>query len=275
MTTGYQNLLGIFSWFGYVLPLPERLRLIKAAGFDATTLWWEDEVGIPSIKKEAMPGLVREAGLFLENIHIPYHECDGLWSENRSVREAVLKQYRGWLDDCERYRIPIMVMHISDSLTLPPPNRYGLEGIAGLVKTAEERGITIAIENTGREDYIRFVFSRLESPHLGFCYDSSHHRIYGQGRLDLLASLAARVVCTHLSDNDGRQDCHWLPGEGIIDFRPISALLAAAGYQAALTLEVTRGEQDGATPPAQFLARAFQAAAAIRRTCCADSLDEP
>lgn len=275
MTAGYQNLLGIFSWFGYVLPLSERLRLIREAGFDATSLWWEDEIGTPSIKKEDMPVLVREAGLILENIHIPYHECDALWNESRSVREAVVKQYQGWLDDCEKHQIPIMVMHISDSLTLPPPNRYGLESITGLVERAEERGITIAIENTGREDYIRFVFSRMSSPHLGFCYDSSHHRIYGQGRLDLLASLAARVVCTHLSDNDGRQDCHWLPGEGNIDFRPISALLAAAEYQAGLTLEVTRGEQDAATPPALFLARAFRSAAALRRTCYPDDPVEP
>ena len=35
--------LGIFSWFGFVLPFEERITLIKEAGFTATSIWWEDE----------------------------------------------------------------------------------------------------------------------------------------------------------------------------------------------------------------------------------------
>lgn len=33
--------IGIFSWFGYVMPMKERLELIKKAGFDGVTIWWE------------------------------------------------------------------------------------------------------------------------------------------------------------------------------------------------------------------------------------------
>ncbi len=259
--------LGIFSWFGYVLPLPERLALIKAAGFDATSIWWEDEIGTPGIKKDAMPNLVRDSGLFLENIHIPYHDCDDLWSESRSTRNAVVRTYQRWLDDCVRHQIPIMVMHISDALTLPAPNRNGLDSISRLLKIAEEGDITIAVENTGREDHIRFIFSQISSPNLGFCYDSSHNRIYGRERIDILKDLADRLVCTHLSDNDGQRDCHWLPGEGIIDFNQIGRVLASANYQAFVTLEVTRGKQDLNKTPEQFLAKAFQRAKLFNSIC--------
>lgn len=267
MFTKPHNLLGIFSWFGYVIPLPERLQLIKSAGFDATSLWWEDEIGTPGIRKESMPNLVRDSGLFLENIHIPYHDCDDLWSDCQSVRNAVVNQYRRWLIDCAEHQIPILVMHISDSRLLPPPNRNGIDSIMHLIKTAEDLDITIAVENTGREDYIRFVFSQISSPNLGFCYDSSHNRIYGQNRIDLLESLADRLVCTHLSDNDGQRDCHWLPGEGIIDFNQIGRVLASANYQAIVTLEVTRGEPDLAATPEQFLAKAIQRASLFNSIC--------
>lgn len=50
---------------------PERLHLIKEAGFDAVSAWWEDEEGTPGIKKEHFPTLARDSGLILENIHVP------------------------------------------------------------------------------------------------------------------------------------------------------------------------------------------------------------
>lgn len=30
---------GIFSWFGFPIPMEERLRMIKDAGFDSVLLW--------------------------------------------------------------------------------------------------------------------------------------------------------------------------------------------------------------------------------------------
>ncbi len=45
---------GIFSWFGFVMPLSERLELIKKAGFDSTCLWWEDEDG-GKMRRELIP----------------------------------------------------------------------------------------------------------------------------------------------------------------------------------------------------------------------------
>lgn len=50
--------LGIFSWFGFVMPLRKRLELIKNAGFDVTSLWWEDEEGNPPTRKDEMPRMV-------------------------------------------------------------------------------------------------------------------------------------------------------------------------------------------------------------------------
>lgn len=37
------NKLTVFSWFGFPIPMEERFKLIKAAGFDGVLLWWSDE----------------------------------------------------------------------------------------------------------------------------------------------------------------------------------------------------------------------------------------
>jgi sugar phosphate isomerase/epimerase len=228
--------LGIFSWFGFVLPLPERLKLIREAGFNATTLWWEDEIGSPDIKKEHMPNIVRDSGLILENIHIPYDNCDDLWSEQKPSRDAIVNKYISWLNDCAKYNIPMMVMHITDSINLPSPNQYGIDSIFRLLKVAEDLGVIIAIENTGREDYIYFVLSEIQSNYFGFCYDSSHNRIYSKNDLTLLEKFANCIVTTHLSDNDGSKDRHWLPGEGIIDWEKLTNAFPKIKYTGYLTL---------------------------------------
>jgi sugar phosphate isomerase/epimerase len=266
MTANKQHRLGIFSWFGFVLPLPQRLTMIKNAGFYATTLWWEDEMGFPGIKKESMPNMVRDSGLILENIHIPYDHCDDLWSDHKPTRDAIVAQYTGWINDCAQHGIPIMVMHITDSLSLPATHRnakYGLDSISRLLRAAEDLKITLALENTGREDYIDLVFSQLQSDYLGFCYDSSHHRIYSEGKLDFLKKISRHIVTTHLSDNDGKQDRHWLPGEGVIDWHRLTHIFSQIQYDHYVTLEVCASELQLQQSPESFLAQAYQSAAWI------------
>jgi len=96
---------GIFSWYGFVMPFEERIRLIRQAGFGATSLWWEDEDQPYPVKREDMPRMVREAGLYLENIHVPFNDSDALWSEAEGVRQAVLESHLEWLHDCASHKI--------------------------------------------------------------------------------------------------------------------------------------------------------------------------
>ncbi|MGI6487488.1 MAG: sugar phosphate isomerase/epimerase family protein [Syntrophothermaceae bacterium] len=252
--------IGIFSWFGFVLPLPERLKLIKKAGFDATTLWWEDEIGCPGIEKENMPKMVRESGLVLENIHVPYDDCNDIWSDVRSVRDAVVKRHLNWLEDCARFDIPLMVMHITDGPNPPFSPRNGIDSITRILNTAEEAGIVIAIENTERLDYTEFVLSEIESPYLGLCYDSSHDWLYDGVGAEILLKLGRYLKATHLSDNDGKKDRHWLPGEGIIDWNRVSRFFPNSTYDGFLTLEVCPGQEDLNQSPYNFLSKAYQQA---------------
>ena len=39
----------IYDWFGYALPLRERYRLIRAAGFDGVMLWWSNDFGMTAV----------------------------------------------------------------------------------------------------------------------------------------------------------------------------------------------------------------------------------
>lgn len=249
--------MGIFSWFGWIMPLPRRLQLIKESGFEAVSVWWEDEIGQPGYPRGDMPALVRESGLTLENIHAPYDQVDNLWSENKVRREAIIDRYYKWLYECAQYQIPLMVMHIIDRAYPQKPNRWGIESLTRIVHKAEELGIRIAIENTGSADYIDFVLDEINSEYLGLCYDSSHDRLYSSQMGIVLLKQGHRLFTAHLSDNDGDFDQHWLPGEGIIDWQYLGSCFPVQHYKGCLSLEVQAKPIDLEQAPELFLRKAY------------------
>lgn len=254
--------LGIFSWFGWVMPLPERLALIKKAGFEAASLWWEDEIGSPGINRAHMPDLVRDAGLMLDNVHVPYDGIDDLWSEDAIRRERVVRKHLDWIDEFARYDIPLMVMHVLDRSYPPAPNQYGVECISRIVSAAEAAGVGVAIENTGEVSFIDYILSRIESKSLGFCYDSSHDWLYSSNKGCILEKCGHRLLCTHLSDNDGIQDRHWLPGLGGVDWKVVRTLLPLETFSGVIGLEITASEHQRQNMlPGKFLRHAYQTVA--------------
>ncbi|PKM87532.1 MAG: sugar phosphate isomerase/epimerase [Firmicutes bacterium HGW-Firmicutes-12] len=259
--------LGIFSWFGFVLPLPERLLLIKKAGFDAVSLWWEDEQAIGqgiSLRKGDFTKLVIDSGLIVENIHAPFNNSNDLWSDHKLIRKRVVERHLNWLEDCAIHNIPLMVMHLTEGDSTPEPNKYGIETMSCLVRFAEDVGVKIAIENTRREDNIDYLLSEIQSEHLGYCYDSSHANLYHDKGEYLLKNFGNRLIATHLSDNDGIKDRHWLPGNGIISWERLLKKYAFNTYKRYLTLEVCADYDEMKEGPEPFLGKAFHRLSFIR-----------
>lgn len=150
------NNCGIFSWFGYELPISERLRLIKKAGFFCTSVWFG----------------------------------------------------------------------------------YGIKLLREIIKYAEDSNIIVAIENTRKPHYLDYIYSNIESPYLGFCYDSSHDFLYSDNPGMLLNKWGHLLVATHLSDNDGTTDKHCLPKDGNIDWELVKKYFPKKTYSGNFTLEV-------------------------------------
>ena len=79
----------------------------------------------------------------------------------------------------------------------------------------------------------------------------------------LLENFEERLVTTHLSDNDGLEDRHWLPGHGIIDWVMVAKHFPA-GYRRCLTLEAYPTTEEREESPEIFLERAFQKVKNVR-----------
>jgi sugar phosphate isomerase/epimerase len=254
------NRFGMFSWFGYPMPFEDRLELIKGAGFSATGFWLGPEEELAGKgKADLLPDIIRSRGLFLDYVHAPDIGCNDVWSESEARRGEWRRVYRSYVDLCERHSIPFLVMHVSQSKgeQSESPTEEGLSAMMDFVKAAEDSSVKIAVENTMQPALLDLIFSHIQSDYLGFCYDTSHDFLYSTKPGALLKRWGHRLLVTHLGDNDGVHDCHWLPGLGILNWEEIMRWFPTKTYQGSLTLEVFPKDQENEPAP-DFIASAYQ-----------------
>lgn len=257
------NQYGIFAWFGYILPMKVRLKLIREAGFGSVMLWWGDEFADLDGDKTRHPDLARRHGLRVENAHAPYSRANDLWEGgvNGDSYEAKLAEH---IQSCSDNGIPTLVIHPSEgpNPTLPA-GEAGIQRLMRLLGLAARCGVTLALENMRRSDDLAAAFTRLKDEHLGFCYDCGHDFAVS-GNLNLIGQYGHRLKALHLHDNDGSEDQHLVPGEGHIKWESLRSGLVRLKYEGALTLECCapwRADMDESRreAPADYLRRAFDA----------------
>ena len=229
-------MITIYDWFGYELPIKERYRIIKEAGFDGVLLWWSDGFGRDRFGQNDYrngPKYAREAGLFIENIHTPVQNQNNLWLDNLDG-EALTDCYLQCVSDCAQFQIPTMVVHLPDEDH--PYNDLGLDRIKVITEKAELLGVNVALENLRNLTSLTYVLDKVDSPRIGFCYDCGHHYRYYPG-VDLLSMYGSRLMALHLHDNNGIYAQHGLPFDGTIDWTTTMKKIAETDYSGATAIE--------------------------------------
>lgn len=252
------------------VPLQERLRLIRRAGFDGVFTSWE-----PGCLAEVFP-MIRREGLYFQSVHAPFGEVHLLW-EAGEPGEAYLKMLMDCVEECAGYRIPMAVIHAIIGFDRHDPSDVGIERFDRLCRLADSRGVLLGFENTEGEEYLARIFAELrQHPSCGFCWDTGHERCYNHSR-DLVALYGDLLVGTHLNDNLGitgdettwLDDAHLLPFDGTADWQGIADRLSKIHYAGPLTFELTSVSKPGRTThdrysilsPAEFIQLAYEKAA--------------
>ena len=247
---------GIFNWFGYVMPVEERFELIKKTGFDSLMLWWEDEDFPNFIDKINFVSMAKSHSLEVDNIHLPYEECNLFWSDSEIEREKYLKEVLKWIEGCKASGADKIVMHTNRSSITSANYNSGYKSFEKITLLAEDIKIKVAVENTKRFNYTEFILNKFKSDYLGLCYDSSHDFINGESKDKILNKWKDRLFCVHLSDTDGLEDRHWLPSKGNVDFKQIINIISQTNCNT-LSMEVYPFEQEKQLTPQEFLRLAY------------------
>jgi len=209
--------------FGFPhLPVWDRLLAMKAAGFDDVMIHWQEEDGVDPCRR--FDQLLR-AGLHVHTVHFPQETAADLWREGEAG-DRLEAQLIETLRQMGERRVDHLVMHTTRKLITPPPNETGARRIAHAVEAAEKYGVNLALENTRFLNYNQYLYDRISSPRLAFCYDCGHANCYTPGE-DPFARFGDKMVTMHLHDNHGQRDEHLLIGEGSIDLPFVFRRLAA------------------------------------------------
>lgn len=273
----WKQKIGISIGNSYAIPTTEVVKLVARTGFEAISPAWKQGIDLTDVIDTA-----RDCGLAIQSIHGPFHGAAALWSEDAAVSGPAIAELLEALEDCRKFRIPVMVMHTWIGFEYSQvPNETGLRNYGILVAKAKECGVRIAFENTEGEEFLFALMDHFQNDDtVGFCWDSGHEMCYSYGK-DLLKLLGHRLIMTHLNDNlgvsrfDGKtywtDDLHLLPYDGIGDWDILiqrlqkSRRLEYLNFELNITSKPNRHENDvyAQMPLEQYFAEAYKRACRI------------
>lgn len=108
----------------------------------------------------------------------------------------------------------------------------------------KERGLKIALENLTQisafqtSDILLDVIRRSGQDNVGICFDVNH--LFLETHRSFMEKAGRKILTMHISDNDGVSERHFIPGDGVIDWKEFFVLVKEAGFNGTMICECAR-----------------------------------
>ena len=263
--------LNISTIIGSNMPVVEQLPLIKAAGFDG---FFTTYTGSANENIDFWAECAHALNLNFETVHAPFQYANRLWEAGSIGKDYLHYLEHDIIDACNRIHVFKCVMHVTVGNTAPPVTSEGLALFQELCDYAKSRNVHLAFENLEPLPHIDCILSYITDPFHGFCWDCGHNACYTP-HIDMMKKFGSRLQCIHVHDNYGvtqpgnidyRDDRHFLPFDGILDWDWFAEKLNSINYKGPLTLEVSiNGKQSYRSMPlADYIKLAYERGCRLR-----------
>ena len=180
------------------------------------------------------------------SVHLPFGPGWDIAHYVESERDAVCESLKRIIALTAKWGAKIYVLHgclepVADA-ERPVRVARSIRSLRELNEYAAKYGARVALENLPRTCLAN---SSLETRAMAqaagdvpICFDVNH--LLCEDHDTFLDALAEQVVTTHLSDYHGRDECHWLPGEGVVPWTTVVRRLMEAGYRGPFLFELRR-----------------------------------
>jgi len=182
------------------------------------------------------------------SVHLPFGPGWDIAHALREEREAVCESLKRVIDLTAPWGVQVYVLHGCLEPVLPEERALRMArsilSIRELKCHAARFGAVLALENLprsclGNSSEETLAMSEA-ADNVPIVFDVNH--LLGESHASFLDNLARRIVSTHLSDYDGVDERHWLPGKGIVPWRHLVTRLGETGYRGPLLFELREGE---------------------------------
>ena len=188
----------------------------------------------------------KKFGIGLWSFHLPFvpiGEIDIANADNEK-RLWVVNALADIVERAADIGIKTMVIHPSAEPYLGETRDDVIEraqdSLVRLADTAERCGAVIAVENLPRmclgrnSQELKKLIS--VDDRLRVCFDTNH--VLSQPISEFICDIGKKIVTTHFSDCDFKNERHWLPGEGKINWVEVIEALNHIKYQGPLMYEL-------------------------------------
>lgn len=226
---------------------PFEFQELKAAGVHCVELNCRTlDIRKPEVlaKFEQWVREAEQAGIELWSYHLPYSTGWDPSVLDPAGRETAIENVSYVIERCAEWGISTLVYHpsiepIPDADRAERLLRCG-ETLRVLADRAARHQITIAVECLPRTCLGNCSDEMLQlmeaDERLMVCCDVNH--LFKEPAAQFIRKIGSRLRSTHLSDHDGTDEKHWVPGEGIICWPDVIEALKALAYKGPLMYEV-------------------------------------
>jgi len=207
-----------------------------------------DDLAVMQEQAKELNMFAEETGVKIWSIHIPYGRSIDISLVDPVERKEAVEELKQMISLCEYLHPEKLVVHPSYELSrdIQQDEREKRleackESFNILVKEAAKYDAKIAAEclprtcigNTSQE--ITEILDAVES--LEVCCDVNH--LLQETTEEFIMSVGPRITTLHISDYDGIDERHWLPGaeKGIINWNNVVDSLVSIGYKGPFMFE--------------------------------------
>lgn len=181
------------------------------------------------------------------SIHAPYRPDRDISHLDEAVRAKAVAYTEEAIVLASNLRAGFVAIHGSQD-PLEPNTRcqrlaQSQKSLLELVRIAGDSSVRLVLETMPPEwipagaDEAAAMLDGLDPSVIGYCLDTNHANLTGD-LVEIIYRFGERLWSIHLSDNDGVQQRHWMPLEGVIDFKSVMNALGDIGYRGPLIYEL-------------------------------------
>jgi sugar phosphate isomerase/epimerase len=207
----------------------------------------EDEESRSSV--QCTRELIKEGVLRTASVHLPYNG-DLYWDPSvadETIRRDVSARLIRLIRENADLMAPMVTLHASYGGIPQEEHPYRLDQacktIEELIPTARELGFVINVEYLPRqcignsEAELQQFLTRFDAEDVGICLDVNHIMNKYMELPGMIDRLAPRIRSFHICDYDGVDETHWMPGQGIHDWRELMKHIRMIDHDILLILE--------------------------------------
>lgn len=191
-----------------------------------------------------------KAGVEIWSVHLPFGGPFDISQTNDTLRQRAVELNRNDMILSAKTVSPKkFVIHPSAEPIADEERAARIQAskksLRELAVTAKELNIPLLVENLPRtclgntSTELLNIINGIDNT--AICFDVNHLLIESQSTF--VKNTKGKIQSTHMSDYDRKNERHWLPGEGVIDWNELLSALIESGYKGPFIYEASRGKE--------------------------------